>query len=149
MRSSGRRPGTSWGDAVTQLALFNTLFYTFVASIIKFGLGLWLALLLNKFENMSYAEIAATLGKQRIEWAERDMPVLRAIRERFTRERPFAGVAARRLDALLDRGFDQRRLAVLRLRQRIHAPAAQCRARHDLALSPHTIAAGGDRKSVV
>ena len=37
-----------WGDAVTQLALFNTLFYTFVASVIKFGLGLWLALLLNK-----------------------------------------------------------------------------------------------------
>lgn len=37
-----------WGDAVAQLALFNTLFYTFVASIIKFVLGLWLALLLNK-----------------------------------------------------------------------------------------------------
>jgi multiple sugar transport system permease protein len=37
-----------WGDAVTRLALFNTLFYTFVASVIKFGLGLWLALLLNK-----------------------------------------------------------------------------------------------------
>src|SRR5947199_3205137 len=37
-----------WGDAVTQLALFNTLFYTVVASVIKFGLGLWLALLLNK-----------------------------------------------------------------------------------------------------
>jgi multiple sugar transport system permease protein len=37
-----------WGDAVTRLALFNTLFYTIVASIIKFGLGLWLALLLNK-----------------------------------------------------------------------------------------------------
>src|SRR6266513_6259149 len=37
-----------WGDAVTRLALFNTLFYTTVASIIKFGLGLWLALLLNK-----------------------------------------------------------------------------------------------------
>jgi hypothetical protein len=37
-----------WGDAVTQLALFNTLFYTLVASVIKFGLGLWLALLLNK-----------------------------------------------------------------------------------------------------
>src|SRR6187551_2727891 len=32
------------GDAVTQLALFNTL----VASVIKFVLGLWLALLLNK-----------------------------------------------------------------------------------------------------
>ena len=37
-----------WGDAVTQLALFNTLFYTLVASVIKFGLGLYLALLLNK-----------------------------------------------------------------------------------------------------
>src|SRR3984893_14081429 len=37
-----------WGDAVTRLALFNTLFYTFVASVIKFGLGLWLALLLNQ-----------------------------------------------------------------------------------------------------
>src|SRR6266567_4962743 len=36
------------GDAVTRLALFNTLFYTFVASVIKFALGLWLALLLNK-----------------------------------------------------------------------------------------------------
>jgi multiple sugar transport system permease protein len=37
-----------WGDEVTRLALFNTLFYTIVASIIKFVLGLWLALLLNK-----------------------------------------------------------------------------------------------------
>ncbi len=37
-----------WGDDVTRLALFNTLFYTVVASVIKFGLGLWLALLLNK-----------------------------------------------------------------------------------------------------
>jgi multiple sugar transport system permease protein len=37
-----------WGDDVTRLALFNTLFYTLVASVIKFGLGLWLALLLNK-----------------------------------------------------------------------------------------------------
>ena len=37
-----------WGDAVTRLALFNTIFYTTVASIFKFGLGLWLALLLNK-----------------------------------------------------------------------------------------------------
>src|SRR6187431_271095 len=37
-----------WNDSVTRLALFNTLFYTFVASIIKFGLGLWLALLLNR-----------------------------------------------------------------------------------------------------
>jgi multiple sugar transport system permease protein len=37
-----------WGDAVTRLALFNTIFYTAVASVIKFVLGLWLALLLNK-----------------------------------------------------------------------------------------------------
>ena len=36
------------GDSVTQLALFNTLFYTVVASVLKFALGLWLALLLNK-----------------------------------------------------------------------------------------------------
>lgn len=37
-----------WGDSVTRLALFNTLFYTLVASVIKFGLGLWLAVLLNE-----------------------------------------------------------------------------------------------------
>lgn len=37
-----------WGDSVTRLALFNTLFYTTVASVLKFALGLWLALLLNK-----------------------------------------------------------------------------------------------------
>ena len=37
-----------WGDDVTRLVLFNTIFYTVVASVIKFGLGLWLALLLNK-----------------------------------------------------------------------------------------------------
>jgi multiple sugar transport system permease protein len=37
-----------WGDAVTRLALFNTIFYTVVASIFKFVLGLWLALLLNR-----------------------------------------------------------------------------------------------------
>ena len=36
------------GDSVTQLALFNTIFYTGVASVLKFALGLWLALLLNK-----------------------------------------------------------------------------------------------------
>jgi multiple sugar transport system permease protein len=37
-----------WGDAVTRLSVFNTIFYTVIASIIKFALGLWLALLLNK-----------------------------------------------------------------------------------------------------
>jgi multiple sugar transport system permease protein len=36
------------GDSVTQLAVFNTLFYTFVASVLKFVLGLWLAILLNE-----------------------------------------------------------------------------------------------------
>jgi len=40
--------GFLWGDEVTRLALFNTLLYTFVASVVKFGLGLWLALLLNE-----------------------------------------------------------------------------------------------------
>jgi multiple sugar transport system permease protein len=37
-----------WGDEVTRLALFNTLFYTTVASVLKFFLGLWLAILLNE-----------------------------------------------------------------------------------------------------
>ena len=36
------------GDSVAQLSLFNTLFYTAVASVVKFVLGLWLALLLNR-----------------------------------------------------------------------------------------------------
>jgi len=35
-------------DHVARLSLFNTLFYTVVASVIKFVLGLWLALLLNR-----------------------------------------------------------------------------------------------------
>lgn len=34
----------------------------------------------------------AEAGVRRIEWAEREMPVLRAIRERFERERPFEGI---------------------------------------------------------
>jgi multiple sugar transport system permease protein len=37
-----------FGDSVTRLALFNTIFYTVVASIVKFVLGLWLAILLNR-----------------------------------------------------------------------------------------------------
>jgi multiple sugar transport system permease protein len=36
-----------WTDTVFWLSVFNTLLYTTVASILKFGLGLWLALLLN------------------------------------------------------------------------------------------------------
>ncbi|NEX64722.1 carbohydrate ABC transporter permease [Noviherbaspirillum galbum] len=35
-------------DSLTLLALFNTLFYTVLASVFKFILGLWLALLLNR-----------------------------------------------------------------------------------------------------
>jgi adenosylhomocysteinase len=34
----------------------------------------------------------AAEGQRRIEWAEREMPVLRLIRERFERERPLAGL---------------------------------------------------------
>ena len=34
----------------------------------------------------------AAEGIRRIEWAEREMPVLRLIRERFTRERPLDGL---------------------------------------------------------
>jgi multiple sugar transport system permease protein len=37
-----------YGDSLARLSLFNTLFYTVLASIVKFGLGLWLALLLNR-----------------------------------------------------------------------------------------------------
>ena len=41
----------------------------------------------------------APAGVARIEWADREMPVLRAIRERFGRERPLAG---QRVSACLD-----------------------------------------------
>ena len=34
----------------------------------------------------------AELGKQRIEWAAREMPVLRKIRERFLKEKPLNGI---------------------------------------------------------
>src|SRR5260221_6239785 len=34
-------------DSVFRLSVFNTIFYTVVASVAKFGLGLWLALILN------------------------------------------------------------------------------------------------------
>lgn len=36
------------GDSIFWLSVFNTLLYTIVASVAKFGLGLYLALLLNK-----------------------------------------------------------------------------------------------------
>jgi adenosylhomocysteinase len=34
----------------------------------------------------------ADLGRQRIEWAGREMPVLKQIRDRFAQEKPFAGI---------------------------------------------------------
>ena len=37
-----------WGDGVLRLSVYNTFIYTVVASVAKFALGLWLALLLNK-----------------------------------------------------------------------------------------------------
>jgi multiple sugar transport system permease protein len=37
-----------WDDAVFWLSVFNTLLYTVTASVLKFGLGLWLALILNE-----------------------------------------------------------------------------------------------------
>ncbi len=37
-----------WDDSVFWLAVFNTLLYTTVASVLKFVLGFWLALILNE-----------------------------------------------------------------------------------------------------
>ncbi|MGD0484972.1 MAG: adenosylhomocysteinase, partial [Gemmatimonadales bacterium] len=48
-------------------------------------------------------------GKRRTEWAERNMPVLRLIRERFATERPLAG---RRLSACLHVTSETANLAV-------------------------------------
>ncbi len=48
-------------------------------------------------------------GRRRTEWAERSMPVLRIIRDRFTRERPLAG---RRLAACLHVTSETANLAV-------------------------------------
>ncbi|TIU44186.1 MAG: sugar ABC transporter permease, partial [Mesorhizobium sp.] len=41
-----------WSDGVFWLSVFNTLLYTISASILKFMLGLWLALILN--ENLPF-----------------------------------------------------------------------------------------------
>jgi multiple sugar transport system permease protein len=37
-----------WNDSVFWLSVFNTFLYTVVASVAKFALGLWLALILNR-----------------------------------------------------------------------------------------------------
>ncbi len=38
----------AWNDTIFQTAFKNTVFYTFWATIFKFALGMWLALLLNR-----------------------------------------------------------------------------------------------------
>jgi len=38
----------AWSDTIFQTAFKNTVFYTFWATIFKFALGMWLALLLNR-----------------------------------------------------------------------------------------------------
>src|SRR5437588_379508 len=48
-----------WDDSIFWLSVFNTLLYTFVASAIKFGIGLYLALLLN--ENMPFKAMLRAL----------------------------------------------------------------------------------------
>ncbi len=48
-----------WGDSIFWLSVFNTLLYTFVASIFKFAIGLYLALLLN--ENMPFKAMLRAL----------------------------------------------------------------------------------------
>jgi adenosylhomocysteinase len=47
---------------------------------------------LNKSEYDVKDLSLAEMGRQRIEWAGREMPVVKLIRERFTREKPFKGV---------------------------------------------------------
>ena len=49
-----------WNDSVFWMSVFNTLLYTSVASVLKFVLGLWLALILNEhmpFKNLFRAII--------------------------------------------------------------------------------------------
>jgi multiple sugar transport system permease protein len=48
-----------WDDDVFWLSVFNTCLYTVVASVVKFGVGLYLALLLNK--NMPFKSIIRSI----------------------------------------------------------------------------------------
>jgi multiple sugar transport system permease protein len=48
-----------WDDSIFWLSVFNTLLYTFAASIFKFAIGLYLALLLN--ENMPFKAMLRAL----------------------------------------------------------------------------------------
>jgi adenosylhomocysteinase len=52
-------------------------------------------LIAGGLDNYDVKDLAfAEAGKQRIEWADREMPVLRSIRERFELEKPLAGITA-------------------------------------------------------
>ena len=60
-----------------------------------FSSGVYLRLKLKLGGEMNYDVKnlkLAKLGKDRIEWAERDMPVLRLIRERFSKEKPLKNI---------------------------------------------------------
>src|SRR5476651_2137133 len=48
-----------WGDSVFWLSVFNTLLYTGVASIVKFAVGLYLAILLN--ENLPFKALLRSI----------------------------------------------------------------------------------------
>jgi multiple sugar transport system permease protein len=48
-----------WDDSIFWLSVFNTLLYTTIASVFKFGIGLYLALLLN--ENMPFKAILRSI----------------------------------------------------------------------------------------
>src|SRR5262249_51855367 len=37
-----------WNDSIFRIAVYNTFLYTFVTTVFKLALGLWLALLLNR-----------------------------------------------------------------------------------------------------
>ena len=72
----------------------------------------------------------AAEGVRRIEWAEREMPVLRLIRERFERERPLDGLRDRRVPARHDRDREPDAHAQGRRRRgRRCAPRTRCRRR--------------------
>ena len=58
-----------WGDSIFWLSVFNTLLYTFVASAIKFAIGLYLALLLN--ENMPFKAMLRAHGADPLHRADR------------------------------------------------------------------------------
>ena len=78
----------------------------------------------------------AAEGVRRIEWAEREMPVLRLIRERFEREQPLAGVRIGGLPARHDRDGQPDAHAA-----RPAAPRSRCAASNPLSTKDDVAAA--------